>query len=97
MAKTSRPAHALYLCDNGRCLCGLHLGSSAKATGRDISGQRIYQIQPADHEVGTPPFKCETCKATFARSVRQGVVRPVLVRETGKRGTTTVHDYASEA
>lgn len=87
-------SNALYLCDNGRCLCGEHLGSSAKATGHDISGQAIYQIQPRDHAVGTPPFKCETCKATFGRSVKAGVIRPVLVRQKGK-GKCDVFDYAS--
>ena len=39
---------ALYLCDNGRCLCGDHLGASAKYTGRDISGQSIHKISPSD-------------------------------------------------
>jgi hypothetical protein len=86
--------NALYLCDNGQCLCGLHLGSSAKHTGHDISGQAIYQIQPRDHEVGTPPFKCESCGATFGRSVKAGVIRPVLVRYKAK-GNTDVFDYAS--
>lgn len=39
---------ALYLTDNGRCLCGAHLGASAQATGRDISGQKIEELGPDD-------------------------------------------------
>lgn len=89
--------NALYLCDNGRCVCGKHLGHSARTTGRDVSGQRIYQIKPQDCEVGQPPFRCETCRATFGRSVKQGIIRNVLVRDKveGKRGATIVLDYGS--
>lgn len=35
---------AVYLTDNGRALCGEHLGQTAKATGRDISGQKIMVV-----------------------------------------------------
>lgn len=38
---------ALYLGDNGRCFCGEHAGSSAKYTGRDISGQRVMKVTDA--------------------------------------------------
>lgn len=58
-------ANALYLCDNGRCLCGRHLGASAKHTGRDISGQPILRLDTDaiayyQQEFGTEPA-CETC------------------------------------
>ena len=36
----------LFLTDNGACYCGEHLGSSARFTGRDISGQEIFQVTP---------------------------------------------------
>lgn len=36
----------VYLTDNGRALCGDHLGSSARFTGRDLSGQRIMACTP---------------------------------------------------
>lgn len=85
---------ALYLCDNGACRCGQHLGEQAKATGRDLSGQRIYQLEPADHEVGTPPFKCERCRATLGRAVKQGRTRAVLVRWNADK-TSTVVAYAA--
>lgn len=50
----------IYLTDNGRALCGEHLGASARFTGRDISGQEIYRVTPADvREWG--PVCCETC------------------------------------
>lgn len=35
---------ALYLGDNGRCFCGACAGTSAKYTGRDISGQKVARI-----------------------------------------------------
>ena len=38
----------IYLTDNGRALCGDHLGSSARYTGRDISGQPILALSPED-------------------------------------------------
>lgn len=37
-------ADAVYLTDNGRALCGAHLGSSARMTGCDISGQPIMRV-----------------------------------------------------
>jgi len=41
-------SEALYLTDNGACYCGAHLGMTAKATGRDISGQPIHRVTPDD-------------------------------------------------
>ncbi len=62
----------LYLCDNGACYCGAHLGASASMTGRDISGQRVSRVtakDAADHEMlyrqmgrvdgDVPPLTCE--------------------------------------
>lgn len=44
-----RPKHdAIYLGDNGRAYCGEHLGMTAQTTGRDLSGQPIYEIRPED-------------------------------------------------
>lgn len=36
----------IYLTDNGAAYCGEHLGATARASGRDISGQRIEPITP---------------------------------------------------
>lgn len=61
---------ALYFCDNGRILCGAHLGNSARHTGRDISGQRIARVTAADDaaffaDVGELGG-CEMCGKTLA-------------------------------
>ena len=59
---------ALYLGDNGICLCGAHLGMTARYSGRDISGQRIYRLSPEDDREGRKMstefrgFRCEVCK-----------------------------------
>lgn len=34
----------IYITDGGAFLCGEHLGSTAKHTGRDISGQPIEPV-----------------------------------------------------
>lgn len=60
--RASKP-RALFLTDNGCCLCGQHLGSSARFTGRDISGQPIVELTPeiiAAEGGGWTPA-CETC------------------------------------
>ena len=58
---------SLYLTDNGRVACGRHLGSSARYTGRDISGQRIERVTDATarswHQAVREPIKCEDCGA----------------------------------
>lgn len=55
----------LYFTDNGRVLCGQHLGSSARYTGRDLSGQLITRTTQEDAEdfraMGLT-FACETCQ-----------------------------------
>ncbi len=39
---------AVYLSDNGRAICVHCAGSSALYTGRDISGQRVWEVPMAD-------------------------------------------------
>lgn len=55
----------LYLCDNGAALCHDHLGITARTTGRDISGQRIYRLSAREIEElqrqTDGRFGCETC------------------------------------
>ena len=61
-AHPSINADTVYLTDNGAAYCGLHLGASAMATGRDISGQEIYAIRPEDlRESGMDRIRCEEC------------------------------------
>lgn len=60
---------ALYLTDNGRVVCGLHCGTSARYTGRDLSGQRIERVTEATArrwlaQVGEP-IACEDCGKTI--------------------------------
>jgi hypothetical protein len=62
----------LYLCDNGACYCGKHCGASARFTGRDISGQRVERVTPADaqyfrDELGAE-LVCESCGKAAALS-----------------------------
>ena len=63
---------ALYLGDNGMCLCGAHLGYTAATTGRDLSGQRILKVTPdmiAREGMVLSDFTCErfTCGRTLSR------------------------------
>lgn len=65
----------LYETDNGAVLCGDHLGSMARATGRDISGDPIILLGAADlvalrRLLPEGPL-CETCRA-IARKPRRG-------------------------
>lgn len=56
---------AIYLTDNGRALCGRHLGATSRATGRDISGQPIHRLTDADQRYARQAFgaaiPCEQC------------------------------------
>lgn len=68
---------AIYECDNGAWLCGKHLGSSAKFTGRDISGQPIHRLTgPELTEVFAllreldRAHACETCDAIARRAAK---------------------------
>ncbi|HEY9467616.1 MAG TPA: hypothetical protein VIR54_31200 [Vicinamibacterales bacterium] len=68
----------IYLTDNGRALCGQHLGSSAKHTGRDISGQPIEPVTPevatmARDEFGYIP-SCEHCGREASLLATAGVL-----------------------
>jgi hypothetical protein len=66
---------ALYFTDNGRVLCGAHLGASARMSYRDISGQRIRRVTERDREYGRTldyAIRCETCDApTRSRTGRR--------------------------
>jgi len=55
--------HQLYLGDNGACFCGGCAGASAKYTGRDISGQRVYALTEEDLAIDTV-LCCEICGST---------------------------------
>jgi len=69
-------AGATYSGDNGRLFCRDHAGASAKFTGRDLSGQRVARLSPADEkaireacEIPEERPLCEGCSAKFgARS-----------------------------
>jgi len=59
---------ALYYTDNGRVLCGRHLGVSAATTGRDISGQSVAEVTADDSAQARYDgweVKCETCGAQY--------------------------------
>ena len=53
----TNPDH-LYFTDNGRVLCGEHLGMSAMYTGYDISGQKIVRVTPAEAEAAKRDLDC---------------------------------------
>ena len=61
----------LYFTDNGAVYCGAHLGATAQATGRDISGQKIKRVSLYDvreWRTMTPALPdpcCEQCKKPF--------------------------------
>lgn len=60
---------ALFLTDNGRCLCGQHLGSSARFSGRDLSGQPILELTAEVLDIAREEFagytpSCESCGLT---------------------------------
>ena len=72
MTKTFKAdSDALYFTDNGCVLCGADLGSSAKHTGRDISGQKIQRVSLADVRAWRkdapelPDLSCEQCGKGF--------------------------------
>lgn len=64
---TKIKATRIYFGDNGRTLCGAHLGATAQATGRDLSGQPIAAVTPQDVREWAsmcpdlPPIACEDC------------------------------------
>ena len=50
---------ALYLGDNGRAACGQHLGATARASGRDLSGQPIMLVTDCDARAEGVRIRCE--------------------------------------
>ncbi len=60
-------ADHLFYTDNGRILCGKHLGMSAMYSRRDISGQKIARVSKADEKEFQVDFGimhvCETCRS----------------------------------
>jgi hypothetical protein len=55
--------HALYVGDNGRVLHGKCSGNSARYTGRDLSGQKVFKLTKAEIQADPDLFKCESfCK-----------------------------------
>lgn len=54
----------VFLTDNGRALCGAHLGATARLTGHDLSGQDILPVTgpvlTECMETGFTP-RCESC------------------------------------
>jgi hypothetical protein len=57
-------ASTIYFTDNDATYCGDHLGASAKATGRDISGQPILAVSKHAARVSLAmgyPVACEKC------------------------------------
>jgi hypothetical protein len=65
---------ALYFTDNGRIVCGLHAGNSARYTGRDISGQRVRRVTGADDAYWLAALgehiRCEQCCRLLPESER---------------------------
>lgn len=63
---------AVYLTDNGAAYCGAHLGSTAKHSGRDLSGQPIEPVTPLMARVARKLYgripACETCGLVAERS-----------------------------
>ena len=61
---------SLYLTDNGACYCGKHCGSSARFTGRDISGQKVHALTVEDVRESIAAYQyepaCETCGRTLS-------------------------------
>lgn len=62
----------IYLGDNGRALCGAHLGATGRFTGRDLSGQALFPITSAVLESNpeAAEIACETCGRTPDTNVR---------------------------
>jgi len=57
--------NSLYLGDNGRITCGKHCGATAQATGRDLYGAEMLEVDKDMavqwfEDVGSP-ISCETC------------------------------------
>jgi len=63
--RTPTTKKTLFFVDNGALLCTKHLGATAAATGRDISGQKIHRISAAEYaelcKMVGKTVDCETC------------------------------------
>jgi hypothetical protein len=69
----------LYLTDNGATYCGAHLGYTARATGRDLSGQRIQAVTRAVAREAMAMgyvLRCESCGRTPHDRVRTAKPEP---------------------
>jgi hypothetical protein len=57
----------IYSGDNGRLFCGKHAGSSARYTGRDISGYRVILLRESEKAELRKSFGvrhlCESCRS----------------------------------
>lgn len=63
-AKKKKTYKKIYSCDNGALYCEEHLGMTARATGRDISGKKIRRVRLSDvreFEAMGLTLACETC------------------------------------
>ena len=69
---------ALYFTDNGRVLCGQDAGTSARYTGRDISGQRVARVTHEDDVLWLAQLgehiSCEQCGKKLPDGVRATAV-----------------------
>lgn len=65
---------AIYLTDNGAAYCGAHLGATARATGRDISGQPIMEVtQEMLDRWDAGAFRCEhpKCQSRITKNTTE--------------------------
>ncbi len=73
MPKSVLKDDALYLGDGGHCFCGRHAGMTARFTGRDLSGQRVYRLTATDiaetHREYGVVLRCEMCPPPAAGGV----------------------------
>lgn len=63
----------IYLTDNGAVYCGAHLGATARATGRDLSGQPILAVTDAvarEAKAMGLAAACERCGRTPEEAAR---------------------------
>lgn len=55
----------LFIGDNGRIFCAAHMGATARATGRDLSGQPVHPVNDDDRvcwlDMMGKPMACECC------------------------------------
>jgi len=74
LARLPLTGRALYLGDNGRCLCADHLGHTARTTGHDLSGQPLHRVtaeERAAESLAGAPMRCELCRRNAAAALGQ--------------------------